>query len=464
MNMKHALKNKHMKLIISLLCIISACNSPGDVLPINNNDKVEYTQYGVPFKDVPNLEDAVVYEVNMRSFSASGDFQGVIDRLDEIKKLGVNVIWLMPIYPVGQLNSAGGLGSPYSVRNYKGVNPEFGDLAIIRELIEKAHSKGMAVILDWVANHTSWDNPWITNKSWYTQDNSGNIISPPGTNWTDVADLNFNNSTMCDSMISSMKYWILEANADGFRCDAADFVPATFWTQALNELKNIDGRKIILLAEGGKADNFTAGFQMNYAWDFYTAIKNVFKSGGNANLIFQANINEYNTPGSVEKLRYITNHDIYAWDETPTSAFISAEGSEAAFVITSYLNGIPLIYAGQEIAYPNAISIFDKNPLNWTLNNQILLDYQKIMQFRNSSPTVKKGQLTTYDNLDVIAFKKVLLTDEVLIIANVRNSTINYLVPAEFKNSAWQNALTNQQFDIVESISLAPFGFLILKK
>jgi len=452
------------KIIIYLLFFIAACTSPSDVQPIIIVDKVEYQQYGVPFTEVPNQEDAVFYEVNLRSFSASGNFQGVIDRLDEIKKLGVNVIWLMPIYPVGQINSAGGLGSPYAVRNYLKVNPEFGDLAKIRELIEKAHSKGMAVILDWVANHTSWDNPWIANKAWYTQDNAGNIISPAGTNWADVADLNFDNTTMRDSMISAMKYWILEANADGFRCDAVDFVPSNFWAQALSELKSIEGRELILLGEGSRAEDFTAGFQMNYAWDFYTTIKNVFKSGAKANLIFQANTNEYAATGVLEKLRYTTNHDIYAWDETPVSAFKSADGSVAAFVITAYLKGVPLIYAGQEIAYPNKISFFNKNAINWSLNSNILLEYQKIMQFRSTSLAVKTGELLTYDHADIVAFKKVLPTEEVLIIANVRNSTVNYLVPVDIQNSSWQNALTDLPLNISEAISLAPFEYLILKK
>jgi len=163
----------------------------------------------------------------------------------------------MPVHPIGIIKT---VNSPYCIKNYKEVNPEYGTLDDLRTLIREAHKRNMAVILDWAANHTSWDNPWIEHKSWYTQDGSGNIIHPAGTNWQDVADLNFNNSEMRLEMIRSMKYWVLTANVDGFRCDAADYVPFSFWKQAIK----IPNRKLIMLAEGACADHFTAGFQLNF--------------------------------------------------------------------------------------------------------------------------------------------------------------------------------------------------------
>ena len=182
-----------------------------------------------------------MYEVNERAFSTSGNLQGVINRLDSIKALGVNVIWLMPIHPIGTINS---VNSPYSVKNYFGVNTEFGTLTDLRELVEEAHNRNMAIILDWVANHTAWDNPWIDSTKWYTQDGNGNIISPAGTNWADVADLNYSSQNMRLEMIKAMRYWILTANIDGFRCDAADMVPYDFWQQAISKLKELQGQKI----------------------------------------------------------------------------------------------------------------------------------------------------------------------------------------------------------------------------
>ena len=193
-----------------------------------------YQQYSTPFNSIPKTENIVLYEVNLRAFSSAGNLQGVIDRLDNIRSLGVNVIWLMPIHPQGQLN---GVGSPYAVRDYKAVGSEYGTLQDLRRLTTLAHERGMAVIMDWVANHTAWDNPWIRNRDWYTQNNSGTIIHPAGTNWQDVADLNYAKADMRQAMIDAMQYWVLEANIDGFRCDYADGVPAFFLERGITKTK-----------------------------------------------------------------------------------------------------------------------------------------------------------------------------------------------------------------------------------
>ena len=182
-------------------------------------------QYGTPFTNVPDPRDAVIYEVNIRAFSSTGNFNGIKNRLDEIKALGVNVLYLMPVHPIGVLNT---VNSPYCVKNYEGVNSAFGTLNDLRTLIDEAHIRGMAVIFDWVADHTAWDHPWIINKSWYKLNAAGEIISPPNTNWTDVGQLNYGSDAMGKAMIREMKYWVYNANIDGYRCDAADFIPFDF--------------------------------------------------------------------------------------------------------------------------------------------------------------------------------------------------------------------------------------------
>jgi len=180
-------------------------------------------QYGTAFTNVPAPKDAVFYQVNMRAFSAAGNFQSVTARLDSIKALGVNVVYLMPIYPVGTLR---GINSPYAVKDYKAVASEFGTLDDLRTLVNEAHTRNMSVMLDWVANHTSWDNPWITNKTWYQQNTAGNIISPAG--YSDVAQLNFKNDTMRAAMIEALRYWVFNANIDGYRFDFADLFLSIF--------------------------------------------------------------------------------------------------------------------------------------------------------------------------------------------------------------------------------------------
>ena len=208
------------------------CSGPAVSFAQTPGNQPYPAQYGKPFKYVPDRRDVTMYQVNMRSFSKNGDLKAVTARLDSIKALGVNVIYLMPIYPVGVLKS---VNSPYATKDYDEVGNEFGTLADLRNLIDKAHKLKIAVLIDIVANHTAWDHPWIANKEWYVQDSSGNIKYPR--NWRDVAQLNFNNKDLRLALIRSMKSWVYKANIDGFRCDYADGPPVDFWKQALDSLK-----------------------------------------------------------------------------------------------------------------------------------------------------------------------------------------------------------------------------------
>jgi glycosidase len=453
-----------MKKICFMACMLLACGSEDNAPqpePDNDNPK----QYGVPFAGVPDPQNVVLYEVNLRAFSQAGNFQGVIDRLDKIKAMGINTLWLMPIFPVGQVRSAGGLGSPYSVRNYLEVNTEFGNLDKLRELVQKAHDRNMAVILDWVANHTAWDNPWMQNKSWYTQNAAGEVIIPPGTNWNDVAELNYDNADMRKAMIAAMKYWVLEANVDGLRCDAVDFVPTDFWKQALDELKAIKDRKLILLAEGGKAENFTAGFQMNYAWDFYTNIKQVYRDGKAATSIFTTHQAEYNSiPAGAHKLRYTTNHDVSAYEETPMGLFNGAGGALSASVITIFTSAVPLLYSSQEVGQDANLPFFTRTPIDWSANLSMQQQYEKLFAVYNSSAAFTTGTLTTYPHNDIAAFKRKNGSDEYLVLVNTRNTTIPYTLDATVQNTTWTNSLTNTPVTLGTTASLAPYQYLVLKK
>jgi Glycosidases len=446
--------------IISLAIVLCTanCNKNQEGLPSGN------TTFNDPaFSNVPNVADMVVYEVNIPAFSSSGNLSGATQRLDSIKNLGINVIWLMPIYPIGYTNA---VGSPYCVNNYKAVNPSFGTLDDLRTFVREAHKRNMAVILDWVGDHTSWDNSWIQHKSWYNQDANGNIISPPGTGWMDVAQLNYSNSTMRDEMIKCLKYWITQSNVDGYRFDAVDFVPSNFWQQAIDTLKAMPGRKMILLAEGGKAVNFTDGFQMNYSWDFVTTLKSVF-GGAKARTIFSADSVEYSVvPSGSQKLRYITNHDLN-YNSSLIDDYYTPEGSLAAYVITSFLRGVPLIYDGQEVAYPNKISFFQSGTptqVTWEINGNIYNEYKKLMGVRNSLPSVKNGSVAYYADDNVAAFKRTYQGEEVLVLVNVRNSSSSFVTPFSLLNTSWTNLLNNNSVTLSTTVSLDAYSFLVLKK
>lgn len=410
--------------------------------------------------ETPATEDIVMYEINTGAFSSTKNFEGIINRLDSIKALGINTIWLMPIYPVGIVNS---FGSPYCVRDYMQVNADFGTLYDLQTLVSEAHKRNIAVILDWVANHTSWDNAWISNTDWYSQDVYGNIISPAGTTWTDVADLNYNNADMRLAMIDAMKYWIENADIDGYRCDAADFVPFDFWQQAIDSLRKIEGKNLILLAEGSRADHFTAGFQMNYAWDFLSSLKNVFTGGYNVNTLFTTNTEEYSViPDGDKKLRFTTNHD-ESNTATPVTVFNGKDGALAASVITIYLDGVPLIYCGQEVGVSSTSVYTGNGTINWTINGDVLSAYKQLLNFYNSSNALRKGALETFNDADIALFKKSYNAEQVLVMVNARSIAKSFEVSLSLQGN-WINAFTDSTIILSGNLTLSPYQYLVLKK
>jgi len=449
------LSKKIRTIFISLFLIIVAisCSKTDD-----NTDNTDTEPEHILLEQIP--EHIIMYEVNIRVFSSEGDLAGVTSRLDQIGALGVNVLWLMPIFPIGQLNS---VNSPYCVQNYTEVNPEFGTFSDLLVLVDSAHSKDMAVILDWVANHTAWDNPWIENDSWYTQVN-GEIIHPEGTNWQDVADLNYDNNEMRLAMIDALNFWIQEANIDGYRFDAADFVPFDFWQQALNVVDSATDRELIFLAEGARADHFTAGFQMNFSWNFYNQMKNVY-NGQPATLLYTTHITEYqNIPAGKNKLRFTTNHDESAWDATPITLFNEENGALTASVITIYMGGVPLIYGSQEVGIAETIPFFSNYPINWEQNPDMYQTYQDILNFYLNSEALLEGELQDYSTNDVVCFTRTSATEEVLVIANIRDTAIEYDIPSGFQNTSWSDGFSGQPLTLETSIPLNGYSYSVLMR
>lgn len=448
-------------IIMAMLLAISACekqDSPDNTKPNPNPDP---EQYGTPYSGVPDARDASIYQVNMRVFSQSGNFAGVTARLDSIKSLGINVIYLMPIYPVGQLNA---INSPYAVKDYKAVNPEFGTLNDLRSLIDAAHAKGMAVILDWVGNHTAWDHVWMSDQSWYKKDNSGKIISPNG--WNDVAQLNFDNPDMRKAMIRAMKYWVLTANCDGFRCDYSDGPPADFWEQALDTLSKIKTHKLLMLAEGTRADNYDAGFNYTFGFRFFDQLKKVYGNNLPASSLENLNTIEYTGAGPEDMVvRYITNHDVNSSDGTPLDLFGGKSGSMAAFVVAAYMKGVPMVYNGQEVGTPFRLTFpFTNNKINWSLNPDVTAELKKVLAFRNSSEAIRRGILTPYSNNDVVVFVKSSGTETVFVAVNMRNAEKTFTLPASVTGSSWTDAFNNQSFNVSTEITLAPYQYLVIKR
>ncbi len=418
--------------------------------------------YGTPFKGLPDRRDVILYQVNMRVFGKDGNFRNVIDRLDSIRSLGANVVYLMPIYPVGQVRA---VNSPYCIKDYDAINSEFGDLRDLRELVDKAHEKKLAVILDWVANHTAYDHPWTNNKSWYLQDSTGNIVSPPGMGWNDVAQLNFKNQDMRREMIRSMKDWVLKANIDGFRCDYSDGPPADFWKQVLDTLNAMPGRNLLMLAEGSRSTNFTVGFDYNFGFNFFGTLKSVYEKGKPATAIESVTAADYAMASPSQRMvRYTSNHDVNGSDGTPEELFGGERGAMGAFVVAAYMKGIPMIYNGQEVGTPYRLLFpFTSAKIDWKLNPERTNEYRRILAFYKSSDAVRRGDMKNFSTNDVCAFEKKIGREQVLVLVNVRNSPVDFNVAQGLKGK-WSDVFSQKKVQIKNNVSLQPYSYIVLKR
>ncbi len=411
---------------------------------------------------LPAVEDIAMYQVNPRVFAPQNSLNAVAARIDSIRELGVNVMWVMPIYPIGIEK---GKNSPYCISNYKAIAPEFGTNEDFKNLVATCHEHGMGIILDWVANHTAWDHPWVKeHPDWYTHDEkTDTIIHPRPWDWYDVADLNYDNADMRKAMIDAMKYWIVDMGIDGFRCDVADGVPADFWKEAIDTLRQAAGnRRIVMLAEGKRSDNFTiGGFDMNYGWDYKDVLVKVFK-GASVEELFKADKAEYDSlPAGKVKMRFTTNHD-HATEKEPCVQFTNDRGAMAAYVASIFPHGGALIYGSQEVGYPEPINFFKYVAVDWTAKPEIYKEYKELIDLYNDHSALRKGVMTPYVDKDVMVFEKADTEDKFLVMVNVRNKPSEVTIPEAWVGHEVEDEMTSKKLTLEKSLTLQPFEYLIL--
>lgn len=421
-------------LLITLLAL-PACSPPATVVTEN-----EARNLPAP------LTETVLYELYVRSFTPEGTFRAIIPRLAELRSLGVTTIWLMPIHPVGEIERKGTLGSPYSIVDYRAINPEFGTMEDFQALLEAVHAEGMHLILDLVANHTAWDHRWVTeNPDWYLTDDEGTITHPPGTDWYDVAALDFSRPEVRAAMLDEMRFWVEEVGIDGYRADVAELVPEDFWTEAIAELRAI--RPVLMLAEGHVPSLHEAGFDLTYSWDSYHAMKLVWQ-GAPADTLAQIASREEAAYPPNGRLRFTTNHDETAWDASPLELFDGTAGAQAAAVIVATLPGVPLIYNGQEVGDPQQLPLFEQVAIDWDADPQMRAFYEDLLARRAASRALQRGAFEPIDHelgRDVLAFRRVAGDAVATVVVNVRNAAAVVEVPG------------------LDPLALEPYGWRILE-
>jgi hypothetical protein len=397
----------------------------------NNAYAQDPPQYGTPFAGVPDPRDINMYQVNIRPFSAGSNLAGVNARMQNIKDLSTNVVYLMPVFPVGtdSRSKVASSTSPYSIKDFKNVGAEYGSLADLRAVVDNAHSKGMAVILDWVVNQTSWDHPWITqHPDWYVRNNG--VIQQLGS-FADVAALDMNNTTMRAAMLDAMRYWVFAANIDGFRCDYANNAPLPFWSAVISNLRGITSHKLIMFAEGDRLENFQTGFDLNFGdkW-YYDALKPIRNGASVAQIQTTTNTEYTHATGSQQVVRYTGNHDSNG-DGTPIEQLGSTAAVMANFVVSAYMRGVPFLYGSQEVAFATRIPWpWDGVDINWTPNAPVTAEFTKVLNFRTASNAIRRGAMTNYSDANICAFTKIAGTEKVVVLTNLRNGTFNYTIPS----------------------------------
>jgi glycosidase len=307
--------------------------------------------------------DAVLYQLNTRQFTPEGTFRAAQAQLPRLAAMGVDIIWLMPIHPIGIEKRKGTLGSPYAVRDYRAVNPELGTEADLRAFVAEAHRLGLKVILDWVANHSAHDNPLtLSHPDWYTRTPEGALVPPAGTDWSDVADFDYSQPGLRRYMTESLVYWVREFGIDGFRCDVAGYVPTDFWETARAELDKI--KPVFMLAEWEQRDLHIRAFDATYAWGWKEALQRLVTSGEGAGPIRGYYAGQAETwPHAAMRMVYTENHDQNAWDGA--AAEIYGPAYEAAIALSFVGSGLPLIHNGQEADNDRRLAFFERDPIVW---------------------------------------------------------------------------------------------------
>lgn len=413
-------------------------------------------------------KNATIYEVNVRQFTPEGNFKALEPHLQRLKELGIDIIWLMPIHPIGEKNRKGTMGSYYSVKDYYAVNPEFGTLDEFKALVNKIHGMGMHVIIDWVANHSAWDNPLVTeHPEWYTKTIEGNFQPTPWYDWDDVIDFDYDQPELRKYMTGVMKYWVKETDIDGFRCDVAGFIPVDFWNNVRAELDQI--KPVFMLAEWESRDLHKNAFDMTYAWSLWDKLRDVTTGGKETGGLVEYLAHDVNTfPRNGYRMTFTDNHDKNSWEGNQYSNF--GAGLETVMVFCTMVNGMPLVYSGQEAGLDRSLKFFDKDLIEWKEHKNAAL-YKKLFALKHANQALWNGadggvMVRVYnDRMNrVISFYREKNGDKVLPVFNFSDKTQTVQLQSKYFEGTYTDWFSGNQMQLKgdDVLTLPPWGYLVL--
>lgn len=457
---------------LAAFVMLVACNPP---------EKNTTTPITITFPE--RAKDATIYEVNIRQHTPEGTFRAFQEDLPRLKDLGADMLWIMPIQPIGEKNRKGTLGSYYSIRDYKATNPEFGTLEEFKSMVNKAHEFGFQIILDWVPNHTSWDHPWITtHPEYYMTDSAAKIVGKnlnmahdyykrSGTgdlvyesDWDDIALLNLYNEDAQDAMIDAMKFWVTETDIDGFRVDhPTEEIPLYVWEKATAELNPL--KDLFWLAERDEA-RVHITFHASYEWGLLSLIEEIGEGKANAEDLHMHILKDVSTYGrNAFRLNMITNHDRNAWEGTVFERFGDGVKAMAVFSYVSY--GVPVIYSGQEAGMNKRLKFFEKDPIDWSDPDQYFPFYKKLNQLKADNPALWNGSYGALPekiedgNVDVFSTRRTKDGNTVVAIINMSGKEQSVQFDSAMANKSYTDYFTGENFSL-GNMTLQPWQYIVL--
>ena len=453
-----------MKLVLSatLLLLAMACNQTSKYKSTTTMQNNQLQKQAVNW-----LPASTVYEINVRQYTPEGTFAAFATHIPRLKKMGITTLWFMPIHPIGKLNRKETLGSYYSISDYKGINPEFGTLQDFKNLVKLAHDNNMKLIIDWVANHSSWDNPWVTqHPEYYAKDStSGKMYAP--FDWSDVVQFDHNNAAQQQAMIDAMQYWVTECNIDGFRCDMAHLTPLKFWEQARLQCDSI--KPLYWLAESQDVPYYTA-FDVLYGWEWLHKMEDYYK--GKTDIAgLDSVITKYNEDykHGLYRILFTSNHDENSWQDTEYKRYGAAAKTFA--VLCATLPGIPLVYSGQEEPLQKKLNFFNKDDIGFN-KYELNAFYTALLSERTNNPalqadsTVQFFRLSTSANQSIYAFVRKKDKKEIFILCNLSNLEQKFSVLDNRLTGIFSNIQNGEKSDFTSQkyFAIEPWGYVVYNK
>lgn len=453
--------------IFFLSIVFSSCIK--DKKEANNDSRYQPKEF-VELKHPDWSKNATIYEVNVRQFTPEGTFKAFESHLPRIKNMGIDIIWLMPIHPIGVEKRKGTLGSYYSVKDYYGINPEFGTKEDFKHLIDKIHSMGMYVIVDWVANHSSWDNPLAKeHPEWYTKTEDGNFQPTPWYDWDDVIDFDYEQPGIRKYMTEALVYWIKDFNIDGYRCDTAGFLPTDFWDNAREEMDAV--KPVFMLAEWDSKDLLKNAFDMTYSWALFDKMTAVTRDKKSMAGLVEYMAHDVSTfPRDGYRMVFTDNHDMNSWNHNMYYNF--GDGLEASMVLCGTVNGMPLVYGGQEAGLNRSLKFFDKDLIDWSKMPYENL-YKKLFDLKHQNQALwngKEGGVMVRifnDKLDqVISFSRTKDNDKVVTIINYSDKPTTVKLNSKNQKGTYTELFSGEKITLNgdDVFELKPWQYYVLVK